>query len=256
MSIERVNFSNPEQLDVALVTEVVALLNADIERSGHAILVVSGGRTPMGFFQLLSRQTLNWQQITVTLADERWVDAEHKDSNEKLVRENLLVNNASVADFIGLKNSAATAAMGEALASQTLAELGQFTVVILGMGDDGHTASLFPGAAELARGLDLTSGLACIAVTPVHAAHQRISLTLSRLLNSRRIILHISGEGKLKVLEAALAGDDELALPVRAILRQQQTPLAIYASPLPAGWLDGQTTVLCNKITDIEQTCT
>ncbi len=233
MIIERVNFADTEQLDIALVAEVLALLNAGIEQNGHAILVVSGGRTPIGFFQLLSRQTLDWQQVTVTLADERWVDAEHTDSNEKLVRENLLVNHARAAHFVALKNSAATAAMGQAQASQALAEAGQFTVVILGMGDDGHTASLFPEAAELAHGLDMNSGLVCIAVTPVHAAHQRISLTLPRLLNSRKIILHISGDAKLKVLESALTGDDELAMPVRAILKQQLTPLAIYAAPMP-----------------------
>jgi len=233
MSIERLNFADTEQLDAALVAEVVALLQADIEQRGRAILLVSGGRTPIGFFQLLSRQTLNWQQVTLTLADERWVDVEHADSNERLIRQNLLVNNASAAAFISLKNSAATAALGQAMASQTLAELGRFTVVILGMGEDGHTASLFPGSAELSRGLDMKSGLACIAVTPAHAAHQRISLTLPRLLDSRRIILHISGESKLKVLEAALAGDDVLALPVRAILKQVQTPLTIFASPLP-----------------------
>lgn len=231
MSIERLEFVDSTQLDDALVTEVASLLNADIKRYGRAILVVSGGRTPAGFFQLLSRQPLNWHQVTVTLADERWVNAEHDDSNEKLVRETLLVNHASAADFIALRNPAATATTGEALASQTLARLDKFTVVILGMGDDGHTASLFPGADDLQRGLDMTSGLACVALTPLHAAHPRISLTLPRLLNSRRIILHITGATKLKVMHSALTGDNELALPVRAILQQQQTPVAIYAAP-------------------------
>jgi 6-phosphogluconolactonase len=231
MSIERFNFADAQQLDVALVAGVVALLQADIEQHGRAILVVSGGRTPTGFLQLLSRQTLDWRRVTVTLADERWVDAEHADSNEKLIRQNLLLNNADAATFIGLKNSAATATLGQAMASQTLARLGRFTVVILGMGEDGHTASLFPGSADLPSGLNMESGLACIAITPEHAAYQRISLTLPRLLNSRRIILHFSGASKLKVLASALAGDDVLAMPVRAILKQQQTPLAIYASP-------------------------
>jgi len=224
-------FASVELLDEALVADVAATLAADLKQQGSAILVVSGGRTPLGFMQLLSRQTLAWSKVTVTLADERWVDADDADSNEKLVRDNLLVNAASAANFVGLKNAALTAAEGETVASELLGSLGKFSVVILGMGEDGHTASLFPGAANLARGLELNSGQACIAMTPLHAPHERMSLTLTRLLASRRIILHLCGEKKRRVLTAALAGDDVQALPVRAILRQEQTPVSIYFTP-------------------------
>ncbi len=113
-------------------------------------------------------------------------------------------------------------------AQQALAELGTFTVVILGMGDDGHTASLFPGSDALAAGLDMDSGRDCIAVTPLHAPHQRMSLTLPRLLNSQQIVIHISGASKQQVLSQAEAGDDVMELPIRSILQQQQAPLSIY----------------------------
>ena len=182
----------------------------------------------MGFFHLLSQQMLDWSKVSITLADERWVDADHADSNEKLVRANLLINEAHQATFIGLKNSAADAIVGEPEAEQALAAVGKFTVLILGMGDDGHTASLFPGADALALGLDMDSGRTCIGVTPTAAPHQRISMTLPRLLDSQQIIIHISGAGKQQVLEQAQAGDDVKALPIRAILMQQQAPLAIY----------------------------
>ncbi|MDP4765062.1 MAG: 6-phosphogluconolactonase [Pseudomonadales bacterium] len=225
------DFASAELLDKALVDAVAAALAADIAQHGHAILVVSGGRTPLGFMQLLAQQALAWQQVTVTLADERWVDADDADSNEKLVRDNLLLHAASVARFVGLKNAAATAAEGEAAASDVLGSLGQFSVVILGMGEDGHTASLFPGAANLARGLDMTSGQACVAMTPPHARRERLSLTLPRLLASRRIFLHLCGSSKRQVLAAALAGDDVLALPVRAVLQQQQVPVTVYSAP-------------------------
>jgi 6-phosphogluconolactonase len=96
------------------------------------------------------------------------------------------------------------------------------------MGDDGHTASLFPGAEALPLGLAMDSGRTAIAVTPTEAPHQRISLTLPRLLNSRQLIIHISGAGKQSLLQAAQAGDDVAELPIRAILKQQAAPLSIY----------------------------
>jgi 6-phosphogluconolactonase len=182
----------------------------------------------MGFFHQLSQQALDWSKVTVTLADERWVDNDHQDSNEKLVRENLLINEAHCAQFLSLKNSAQTAVEGEAALEAELAEYGQFTVVILGMGDDGHTASLFPGATALAAGLDLDSGRSCIAVMPTAAPHERISMTLPRLLNTERLIIHISGENKQKVLDQAQAGNNAEELPIRSVLQQSQVPVTVY----------------------------
>lgn len=224
----RLEFENTSALDIALAEKVVALLSADIEARGAASLVVSGGRTPMGFFHLLSQQLLDWSAVTVTLADERWVDADHQDSNEKLVRENLLINEAHQGQFISLKNAAVNAVDGESECEQALAATGQFTVVILGMGDDGHTASLFPGADALALGLSMDSGRTAIAVTPAVAPHQRMSMTLPRLLDTQQLIIHISGSNKQAVLQAAQSGDDAEELPIRAILNQKVAPLAIY----------------------------
>ena len=226
--MEILEFENTSALDIALAEQITAMLTADINATGSASLVVSGGRTPMGFFHLLSQQDLNWSAVTVTLADERWVDHRHQDSNEKLVRENLLINNAVQANFVSAKNAASDAVDGEADLEQSLAAIGRFTVVILGMGDDGHTASLFPDAEALALGLDMNSGRTAIAVTPPVAPHQRISMTLPRLLDAQQVVIHISGAGKQAVLQAARKGDDIAELPIRAILHQQIAPLKIY----------------------------
>ena len=223
-----VEFENTSALDIELAEKVAALLAADIQARGKASLVVSGGRTPMGFFHLLSQQLLDWSSVTVTLADERWVDADHQDSNEKLVRENLLINEAHQAQFISLKSAAENAVDAESECEQALASAGQFTVVILGMGDDGHTASLFPGTEALALGLDMNSGRTAIAVTPTAAPHQRMSMTLPRLLNAGQVIIHISGSSKQDVLLAAQNGDNAVELPIRAILGQQVAPLSVY----------------------------
>ena len=223
-----VEFENTSALDIELAEKVAALLAADIQARGKASLVVSGGRTPMGFFHLLSQQLLDWSSVTVTLADERWVDADHQDSNEKLVRENLLINEAHQAQFISLKSAAENAVDAESECEQALASAGQFTVVILGMGDDGHTASLFPGTEALALGLDMNSGRTAIAVTPTAAPHQRMSMTSPRLLNAGQVIIHISGSSKQDVLLASQNGDNAAELPIRAILGQQVAPLSVY----------------------------
>jgi len=223
-----IEFENSSALDTALVIKVTELLIGTINKRGSASLVVSGGRTPLAFFHLLSQQVLDWSKVVVTLADERWVDAHHSDSNEKLVRENLLINEAHAAEFIPLKNAAIDAAEGESQTESDIELMGQFTIVILGVGDDGHTASLFPGAKTLALGLDMNSGRTAIAVTPTAAPHQRMTLTLPRLLNSQQIIIHISGASKQDVLKAAQAGEDITELPIRAILNQQVAPLLIF----------------------------
>jgi len=226
--MELVKFDNTSVLDVALVENVVQALTADLNLRGMATLVVSGGRTPKGFFQLLSQQALNWEKVTITLADERWVNADHEASNEKLVRENLIINSACKAQFLPLKNAAVTAAEGvKELHPKLLAE-GRFSVVILGMGDDGHTASLFPGSTTLEAGLDMTSGDTCLSVQPLEAPHERMSMTLPRLLNSQKIILHLSGDNKLEVLNQVLNGDDIQELPVRAVLQQSRVPVQIF----------------------------
>ena len=221
-------FENTSAQDAELVSKVVDLLSMAIEQHGSASLVVSGGRTPKGFFHLLSQEFLDWSKVTVTLADERWVGADHKDSNEKLVQENLLINEACIARFVALKNSATSAQAGETSIDQDLSAIGRFTLVILGMGDDGHTASLFPGSEALNIGLDMESGRQCLAVQPLDAPHERMSMTLPRLLDSEQIIVHISGENKGKVLAMADAGDDRFELPIRAVLQQTITPVSVY----------------------------
>ena len=223
-------FGSTSMLDTELTARVSKLLGEALIQDGHASIVVSGGRTPKGFFQRLSQENLDWSNITVSLADERWVEPNHCDSNEKLVKENLLINNASGAKFLPLKNNAATAMGGIKELESQLANVEAFTVVILGMGDDGHTASLFPGSETLGLGLDLSSGKQCIAVTPLDAQHERMSMTLPRLLRSKQIIIHLCGEGKKRVLDQVNSGHDSFELPIRAVLQQSHTPVSVYWS--------------------------
>jgi len=221
-------FPSRPQLDAALAGAVAERLTAAIAARGRALLVVSGGATPLGLFRELAARELPWDRVQITLADERQVPADHQDSNEKLVREKLLIKRAARAAFIPLQRGGATAAANALAAEPVLAQLGTFDVVLLGMGADGHTASLFPGAKALARGLDRDSGRHCIPLEPPAAPHPRIILTLPRLLDARQIFVHITGSDKLRVLEQARQTADQRRFPIAAVLCQGRTPVTIY----------------------------
>lgn len=225
-------FTDREVLAGELAATVAKLLRSELAGEERAGLVVSGGSTPEPFFRRLSAHDIDWRRVTVTLADERWVDSDNPASNERLVRSQLLRNRARAATFVPLKNQAPTARMGEEECHRTLARLPRpFAAVILGMGPDGHTASLFPGSERLPAALAMHSGRNCIAVSPVDAPHARMTLTLPILLDARQIILHITGQAKRELLEQALAEGSELLMPIRAVLRQKTTPVHIYWSP-------------------------
>ncbi|MFH1020955.1 MAG: 6-phosphogluconolactonase [Pseudomonadota bacterium] len=225
-------FKDSSTLVAALAGQVADLLRAAIRERGQASLVVSGGSTPVPFFAALSVLALDWKQVTITLADERWVEPTDADSNEHLVRQHLLQNRAAAARFVGLKTGAATAVQGERECEDRLALLPRpFDVLILGMGNDGHTASFFPQARRLGEALALDSGKLCLAITPPVAPHERMTLTLPALLHSRKIILHLAGPDKRAVYERALANGPVAEMPIRAVLGQATSPVTVFWAP-------------------------
>lgn len=224
-----VEFSGAAALNQNFAGKIADALRQGIAANGKASLVVSGGRTPLDLFTQLTRQELDWSNVVITLADERWVSPDNSASNERLVRDNLLQGLAAAATFIGLKNDAASPFDGASATEIALQALPRpIDVVILGMGDDGHTASLFPGASNLLNALALDSQRACMGMTPLTAPLDRITLTLPLLLDSRSIYLHLMGEAKREVYERAEKGTDVNEMPVRAVLNQQQTPVSVY----------------------------
>ncbi|WP_114195115.1 6-phosphogluconolactonase [Edaphovirga cremea] len=224
-----VEFSGAAALNQNFAKKIADSLRQGIIDNGRAGLVVSGGRTPLGLFEQLTQQELDWSHVVITLADERWVEPDNASSNEKLVRKNLLKGHAAKARFIPLKNSQSTPFDGEELTEQALSKFPwPADVVILGMGDDGHTASLFPGATNLNPALALDSGRLCMGMTPLTAPLDRITLTLPALLDSRHIYLHLVGDSKRDVYEQAAQGTDVNEMPVRAVLGQQKTPVDVY----------------------------
>lgn len=215
-----------------LAAEVLDLVGRELDCSQRAGLVVSGGSTPVELFKVLAASKCDWARVHITLADERWVDVRSAESNEGLVRRGLLTKRAAAARFTGLKTAHPTPLAAEQACAVRLQTVPQpFAASLLGMGTDGHTASLFPGAPELARGLALSSTGPCLQITPPHGSHLRMTLSLPTLLNSRRLLLHITGEDKLAVYRQALAGDDPYLMPIRSVLQQDRTEVVVYWAP-------------------------
>jgi 6-phosphogluconolactonase len=225
-------FPDPTALVHALSGEIKVDLEEAISARGVASMVVSGGKTPLRLFEQVRAEALDWSKVWVTLADERWVETTSGASNERFVRENLLVDGASAAHFVGLKNPAPTPEAGADWATRALTRVPHpYDIVLLGMGEDGHTASLFPGSLGLARGLDANAAPACIAVNALTAPHARVSLNLRALLDARRVILHIEGARKWLVYQRARAPGPAAELPVRAVLHQKEVPVDVFWAP-------------------------
>jgi 6-phosphogluconolactonase len=228
------SFDDSDALDAAVAELIAERLAEGVERRGEASLVCSGGTTPGRLYDILSGRDLPWAKVDVTGSDERWLDPSDPASLDHLLHARLLKGRAAPAHFTPLKTADPRPEDGEAEVSARLAALPRpFDVVLLGMGADGHTASLFPRAPGLAEALDVSDPALARAVTPEHAAGstQRMSLTLRALLDSRLIVLMFRGRDKLAVFDAAREATDPLAVPVSAVLRQEAVPVLAYWAP-------------------------
>jgi len=218
-------FGSTALLDEALAGHLARQLATDVREHGQASLAVSGGSTPKHLFQRLSRCELDWAHVWLTLVDERCVATDSPDSNERLLRQHLLQNRAAGARFIGM---AEAGAKGLEVLAENIAQIPRpFSAVVLGMGGDGHTASWFPQAADLAALLDPANPADVALTDPVTAPHRRLTLTLAAALDSREIIIHITGAAKRSVLESACTN----RYPVAAVLQQDTTPTSIWWAP-------------------------
>jgi 6-phosphogluconolactonase len=225
-------FSDLDALSLELAGQISVALSAAIAARGVASLVVSGGKSPTKLFEHLRTQRLDWSRVCVALADERWVEPTDPSSNEKLVRDVLLKDNASAAKFVGLKNGAPTPDMGAVSAWETFSRVPRpFDLVLLGMGDDGHTASLFPASPNLPSALNPDAVAGCVGMRSPTAPQARLSLNLSALLDTRRIVILINGTQKWSTFSTAGEPGPIADMPIRAVLRQTRSPVEVMWSP-------------------------
>ena len=209
-------FPDRESLDQALAAYVVSRLQQGITERGTAHLVVSGGSTPINLFSILADADVEWGRVVVLLADERWVQVDHEDSNERLVRHTLLTGKAKSAQFLSLLPSPDDEITNISGLTSLLRSLPRFDVVLLGMGEDAHTASLFPCSTALREGLTTEQG--ALVTRPRNAPHQRVSMSKRRLQATEHGVIHIVGERKKTVFELAKKSEDETRYPISAFL--------------------------------------
>ena len=223
-----------EDLYQKVANRCATLLTRGIEKQGVASFIVPGGSTPSPIFEKLSRMSLLWNNVFITPSDERWVNIQHPQSNQRLIESCLMINHAKSSQIVGLKNDSSTPFEGEELSEKNISRIKKpFDVALLGMGEDGHFASLFPGSEQLERALDISSQKNCIGIDAHHSPvagefNQRMSLTLSALLKSKLIILIITGNKKLDVVRSAINENDSFDKPVAALLNQNKVPVEIY----------------------------
>lgn len=216
----------------AIAAHVADALRTAIAERGQASLAVSGGKSPIAMFEVLRDQDLDWSQVSIVLVDERVVPRDHEASNTALVAQHLLQGRAAQARFLPFFRELATVFNAEVLdalvrdATERISLLPwPLDVAVLGMGEDAHTASLFPGAPGYARAIATDEKLAW--VVPDTAPHGRISFTLHAMLEARELVLSISGDAKLAVYRRAAEQADP-ALPISLILNQTQTPVSVW----------------------------
>ncbi len=231
IDFHRREFADGEELALGLADWTSARLRGAIESRGVALLIVSGGKSPARFFDLLSNVDLDWARVAITLADERRVADDSPRSNARLVRERLLRNRAERARFTPLADVRLSEDQELAAASARIANLPMpADVVVLGMGDDGHTASWFPGADGLAEAMDPAARQLVAPIVAPDAPEPRLTLTGRVILRARAIALEIQGEAKLATFAAALEPGPEQAMPVRAVLRGTADRLTVFIS--------------------------
>ena len=219
-------FSSTGELDEALAEAIGLRLETAVKKDGQASVAFSGGSTPAGLFRCLAAKPLPWSHIQVTLVDERQVPVDHKDSNAGLIRRLLLQQQAASARFLPLVTEE-----GGALRWQLPDALKRpLDVAVLGMGTDGHTASLFPCCEGLPDAL-ADEAPAIMATRPATAPHARVTFTAAELARAGQVFLHLVGETKRQVLEAALAGSDVAAMPIRYFLHHPTVTVRIFWAP-------------------------
>lgn len=214
----------------AAAEQLAEVIESAVARRGEALIAVSGGKSPEALFQRLSNLLLPWSRVRVTLVDERAVPVEHTDSNARLVQANLLQGQAANAVWLPLFRPGLTP---EQTIEVVQGELRRwplpFDAVVLGMGEDGHTASWFPDAPEIGALLSPDNFSLLGVAHPQKAPHARLTLTRHAVLNSRLIQLLIPGASKQPVYQRAKLHAEPMAeLPVRAVLHQNRVPVHVY----------------------------
>jgi len=224
-------YADSATLASALARSVADDLRRGIDEREQALLAVSGGTTPRGFLSALACEELDWRRVTITLADERWVPPTHSRSNERLVRETLLAGRAAAATFVPLYAHAPDPESALAQIAVRVDALAlPFDAVVLGLGNDGHCASLFADGDHFAQAVAADATARVLPMRSPSVGEPRITLTLAALISTRALYLQIEGADKQHTLTGIREGIGALAgSPLRIILKEARVPLRVYS---------------------------
>lgn len=227
--IREVFFESKNALLAQLELDLLAQVNKVLSEQGQASLLLSGGSTPGPVYENLGKTLA--ANVQIALVDDRWVAIDHPGSNEALLRRCFPAH-----QITGMKTPDATPQSAEDTVNRAYATLAQpFAVTVLGMGPDGHTASLFPHAKGLNRAMQDDAPLCCaITAQPSVVTGDlvdRMTLSLPGILNSRKLILLITGEEKLAVYRQAKKASSFNDMPIAAVLQQQAIDVDVYWAP-------------------------
>lgn len=220
-------FDSRAAASAALAEHISESLATAVAERGSASFVVSGGTSPLATFRALRQHILPWQKVTIVPSDERLVPVDQEESNEGMIRRELMQQEAAAAQLLSLAGDVDPGDVRLLNLNSHLDSLDRpLDVVMLGMGDDGHTASLFPNSPNISKALSTSDY--CVVQRPPHSKVARLSLTPALLLDARKIVLLFFGLDKRAVYRLAIGDGRVEMLPVRFLLHQQKTPVSVY----------------------------
>lgn len=219
-------FSSQQACNEALAATLSDCLEQALADSNSASLLLPGGSTPRGLLRCLQQRSLPWSQVQISATDERWVAADAVQSNTQMLRR-------ALPEAQLLEPRLADSAQASSVAwAQALQGRLPFAASLLGMGDDGHVASLFAGMPGLAEGIDFAAQPSALVGLAPDEPRVRLSLNLAMLANTQWLGVLLFGESKGRMLERVLANDPTTqALPIYHLLWQAPRPVQVYWAP-------------------------
>ena len=224
-------FTDKAKLELELAEEISQKLDLELKNKGEANLLVSGGSTPKKLYEILSNKKIDWKNVSIGLIDERFVATNTEESNELLIKNTLLKNKAADAKFIGLifnindykENLNITISKHKPFYKS-------ITCSILGMGSDGHTASLFPNFEEVYTDDSIYGDKMIINTKATSEPSKRISYTKAKILSSKHLFLYFNGKEKLDVFNSAKENKNASIRPISAFIHQNINTLNVFYS--------------------------